>query len=192
MKRPMTLTGGILGLISHVVILIFTIINVFGAIAVLGAGSSVGANSATLTSAGIIMFILIAIALVIGILGLVFDIQSMMTYNKEAEEYNAKKGKNIVAIVFNFLGIIAAFLVMNIIVAVLIMLVLIAAAVLQIVDVCLESKRGDNLPAEVPAQKGMEVEDKIEKLNEMKAQGMITEAEYKELKKKYIQEKIGD
>jgi len=141
MKRPLTLVGGILGIVSHAVILIFSLINIIAAIAVLGAGSSAGASASSLAAVGTLMFVFLAIAIVIGIIGLVFNIISITTWNKDAEIFKAKKGKTITALVFNFLGIIAVFLVMNVIFAVIMMLVLIAAAVLQIVDVCLEKKR---------------------------------------------------
>ena len=141
MKRPLTLTGGLLGIVSHAVILIFSLINIIAAIAVLGAGSSAGASASSLAAVGTLMFVFLAIAIVIGIIGLVFNIISITTWNKDAEIFKAKKGKTITALVFNFLGIIAVFLVMNVIFAVIMMLVLIAAAVLQIVDVCLEKKR---------------------------------------------------
>ena len=198
MKRPLTLTAGILGIVSHALILIFSMINMIGAIAILGEGASAGANAGTLVSAGILMFVMITIALVIGILGLVFNIISTTTWNKDVEIYKSKKGKTICAIVFNFLGIIAVFLVMNIIFAILIMLVLIAAAVLAIVDVCMEKKRVAG-PIEVATEEKTEtpvqapksdLETKIEKLNAMKEQGMITATEYAELKKKYIQDQL--
>lgn len=198
MKRPLTLTAGILGIVSHAVILVFSLINLIMGIALLGEGASAGADANILASAGIVMFVMFAVAIVIGILGLIFNILSVKTWNKDAEVYKAKKGKTICAIVFNFLGIIAVFLVMNIILAILLMLVLIAAGVLAIVDVCLEKKRVPasaeatvettvEATAETPKS---DLEAKIEKLNAMKEQGMITDAEYEELKKKYIQEQL--
>ena len=201
MKRPMTLVSGILGLVSHVMNLVFTFMNialVFALIADLEYNPEA-------TGAFIAALILVVISLTISIVVFVFSILALTTWNKAPEVYKSKKSKIIVAIVFAFLGIVASYLVSNMIVAILTTLMFIAAAVLAIVDLCLENKRlaaagvtAENATEEAapaveaaPATKADDIEAKIEKLNDMKANGLINDEEYEELKKKYIREKLG-
>lgn len=195
MKRPMTLTAGILGIVSHALMMILSLVSVVGIIAILDLGASSGADPDALAAVGIISLILIVICVVVGILGLIFNILAVKTWNKSTADYKAKKGKIITAIVFNFIGAGVIFIAGNIIISVLVMLMLIASAVLLIVDLCLEKKR---VPVEAQVQetaketvaKKTDLEDRIEKLNNMKDQGLISEEEYQELKKSYIKEKL--
>lgn len=130
MKRPLTLTGGILGIVAQSLIMIFSLINVILVVPAFGHGAD---------SVIAVAVLLAVVALAVGIIGLIFNIKAVVCWNKPAGDY--KKGSVIVALVFNFLGAAAGFLVMNLVIAVLVMLVLIAAAVLQIVDVAREGKR---------------------------------------------------
>lgn len=187
MKRPMTLTSGILGIVSHSLILVFGIINMIFAFELMALASN---EYAGLFVGAIIM---VVYALAVSIVGLVFSILTTKAWKKDTEVFKSKKGKIITSIVFAFLGIVAAFLVANIIVAILVMFMLIATAVLAIVDLCLEKKRAGKVEevSTTAAPNASELEDKIEKLNDMKAQGMISDEEYEELKKNYIKEKLG-
>lgn len=189
MKRPMTLTAGILATVMHSVYTIFELI-VFAALidAVAGAGS----GAATVV-------VIMGLTLALSVVSIVFNAIAITAWNKDAERFIKKRGMVITAIVFNF--IVALFIIIGMIayaavgvVDVLLLLVCIASNVLYIVDLCLEKKRvaklaGETVATEEVAETQVEasdVEAKIEKLNKMKEQGMISEEEYEELKKGYI------
>jgi len=193
MKRPMTLVSGILGLVSHVVTLIISVIGLIGALEWFSFANDSYYTRSVMTS----VIILCIFGLAISVIGLIFNILTITKWNKATKVYKSTKGKIIVAIVFNFLGIVIAFLVGGIIVGVITMLMYAAAIALAIVDLCLENKRAGNVQqapveaaAKVEAPKATALEEKIEKLNEMKSQGLISEEEYDELKKSYIKEQL--
>ena len=195
MKRPMTLVSGILGLVSSVFMLIPGFICFVYGIEFLSNAGYYGGEE---------LFIFGLFGIAIGVLALVFNILTITAWNKAPEVYRAKRGKMITAIVFNFISLGAGILVsvyslVFYFMPYLIVPLLVAAIALAIVDLCLENKRAGNVQqapveaaAKVEAPKATAIEEKIEKLNEMKSQGLISEEEYDELKKSYIKEQISN
>ena len=147
--------------------------------------------------------------LVIAILSIVFNGVVIGLWNKTSEEFNKKKGLTITAIVFDFLVVIAAIVMMClgssglvVLLLVISMLLAIASAVMLLVDLCMENKRCSKQDAAAQVNQVATsnhanltteetVEKKLEKLNAMKEHGVITEEEYNELKKSYIKELLG-
>lgn len=146
---------------------------------------------------------------VIAILSIVFNGIVIGLWNKTSEEFNKKKGLTITAIVFDFLVVIAAIVLMclgsyglAVLLLVIAMLLAIASAVMLLVDLCMENKRGSKQDAAAQVNQAVTsnhanltteetVEKKLKKLNAMKEYGVITEEEYNELKKSYIKELLG-
>lgn len=194
MKRPMTLTAGILGIVAQSAAMIFSLLAILTC--AMGIGNDPYYDS--FFTMGLVIFIILLGATIVG---LIFNIRSLICWKKSIEDY--KKGSTIVAIVFNFIVVVFGFLTGNVF-GVIVSLMLIATAVLQIVDISLEGRRAvsaaDAQEVEVtkvqPVKKNLvkteidQLAEKIEKLNELKEKGLINEKEYTEIKKKYIQDKI--
>lgn len=199
MKRPLTLTGFILGTIF------------LGIEAIAGLILFIDFMNYTGNS---IVIVALGLALALSIVSLIFNAISIPAWNKSPEVYRRKRGIIITAIVFNF--IIVLFTIIGFasgetnpnMLTILEILGIIAANVLGIIDLTRESKKvglyeeEDGVPVNEDDEEFVEVapqyrkpqasstslEDKIIKLNQMKESGLIDEEEYKELKKKYISE----
>ena len=129
MKRPMTLTGAILGTVVNAVL---TVLMAIALVAILDfAGGAEGI--ATVMIVGILELAVFVVALVMNII-------AITAWAKDAAGFKKKRGILITAVVFNFIGAIIAFITASV-AYILMALVLIAAAVLFIVDVALEGKR---------------------------------------------------
>ena len=193
MKRPMTLTGFILATVSTAIYAGYSMFALTLVIDILSSTSATGGATA---------LALLILDLAIAVVTLVLNAVSIKAWNRGPEAYKKYKGIVIAATVFNFIMIVSlivgiatttaeTFPILNII----IILALVAANVLAYVDLGLEGKRVAKLEAEgsmleEDAQEATDVERKIEKLNSMKEQGLISDEEYEELKKSYINEKI--
>ncbi len=193
MKRPMTLTAFIMGTVVQAIYACFSLFTLTLVIDVLSASTD--------TTGAATVLALCLVELAFAVVSLVLNALVIKAWNKSPEFYKKEKGKIIAATVFNFIMIVLLIIgiagstegvpVLNII----IILALIATNVLAYVDLGLERKRVEKLEAEGATveedeKEATDVERKIEKLNTMKEQGLITDAEYEELKKSYIKEKL--
>ena len=124
MKRPMTLTGGILGTVANA---IFSVMFVLAMTVIFQTGV------ASLIIVGIL-------ELAVFVVGLVLSILSIVAWNKDTGAFKKKKALLIVCAAFNLIGAVLGFITGSVLYIIL-SIVLIAAAVLLIVDVCLEGKR---------------------------------------------------
>jgi len=132
MKRPMTLTGGILATVANA---IMSILMAIGLVAILDLTSGVGETT------GVATFMIVGILeLAVFVVALVMSIIAIAAWAKDADKFKKKKASLIVAAVFNFIGAIIAFITGSIFYIVL-ALVMIAAGVLFIVDVSIENSR---------------------------------------------------
>ena len=187
MKRPMTLTASILGTVMHSV---YSIIELYVLILLLDYAGGVNGSGIVMVST--------AIALALSIIALVFNAISIAAWNKSQDNFKKKRKFVITAIVFNFIVIL--FIIIGLLMSgslavldIITLIVLIAANVLFIVDLAIEKKRfaqPEEVAVEAVAAPKSDIEAKIEKLNDMKAQGLISDEEYEELKKSYIKEKV--
>ena len=198
MKRPLTLTGGILGIVGNA---IFSILLIIGLYLV---GGFMGN-----------MIIIPILFLMIAITALILAIFVTIAYNKNAEVFKKRFGVIITSIVFNF--IISVYLLITlfttygayIIVYLILFGVVLTAAILNLVDICrengkvkalnksniTETKATQSKPAvatkPVQAKPSTEtLESKLEKLKKMLDDGLIDEEEFKELKMNYIKQEI--
>ena len=129
MKRPMTLTGGIIGTIANAFLSVMYVIGIVGIIELLGGAT------------GTVTVVVVAVLeMLVAVVALILSIVSIVAWSKDAAGYKKKKGAVITAAVFNFIGAILCFIAGTALYIVL-ALVLIAVGVLFIVDVCLEGKR---------------------------------------------------
>lgn len=188
MKRPMTLTGAILGTVAQAIYTCFSLFSLTLIIDLLSAGANSGA-------ATIVAIMLLDLAL--AVTTLILNALSITTWKKSPELYRKKRGLLIATTVFNFIFVLLSIIsmVMNgqaAVLSIIICIVLVATNVLFYVDLGLESKRVANSGEEIASDPApvSEVEDKIEKLGQMKEQGLISDEEYEELKKSYINEKL--
>ena len=124
MKRPMTLTGGILGTVANAVFSVMFVL----AMTIIFQTGLIGA------------IILGVLELAVVVVGLVLSILAIVAWNKDAGAFKKKKALLIVCAAFNLIGAILGFITGSVLYIIL-SLVLIASAVLLIVDVCLEGKR---------------------------------------------------
>lgn len=215
MKRPMTLTAGILSVVgaafSLIVSLIFTI------------------EMGTVLSYGyteyISIFIISLLWFLLSITTLVFSILAIVSWNKSKEKFQSMKKLNIVAVVMNFVlfvvGIImlvigAAYVDWACALTIISMLLAVPAAILLIVDFALEGKRDANaapvvataqpqsqeVAAEVAKVSAVisteaklaaadEFAQKLAKLDALKKNGLLDEEEYSEIKKSYVKDYLG-
>lgn len=130
MKRPLTLSGAIIGTVANAVL---TIVFIYNAAICLSYG-------AELTSVGILCLVECLFSLT----ALVLDIFSILAWNKDFNGYKKRKGIIITSVVFDFLPtlyLILNFIVVNLIFA----LALIAANVLKIIDLARENKNNPAL-----------------------------------------------
>ena len=198
MKRALTLTGAILGLVGGAFLSIVYIITLIGVIELMSYGYAAGGS-----------LILSLILVLISVLALVFSAVCIAPWNKSAEDYKKKKGMIITAVVFNFISTLATLIMLIagssgwvVVVMILGMLLAIASAVLLLVDICREG--GKVSKQETTTQVNGTVasndsklvaaetfEKKLAKLNAMKEHGIITEEEYSEIKKSYVKEFLG-
>ncbi len=190
MKRALTLTGAILGLTGGVFLAVLYIITLVGLIEIAVYGyASVGA------------IIFAVIFLTVSIIGLVFSAIAIPAWNKSAEDFKKKKGKIIVAVVFNFISVIANLIMLilgagglSLIFLILGIVLSLASAILFLVDVGIENGRIQKQQTQTSATteskfSSAEVfEDKLSKLNLMKEHGIISEKEYSEIKKSFVKE----
>lgn len=204
MKRALTLTGAILGLVGGAFLSIIYLITLIGTIELMSYGYGAGP------------LVLAIILVAVSVLGLVFSAVCIAPWNKPAEGYKKKKGTIITAVVFNFISALATLIMLIagfsgwvVILMILGMLLAIASAVLLLVDVCAESGRIEKAAQKVAGQSvaaqpavasaandaklaSAEIfEKKLAKLNAMKEHGIITEEEYTEIKKSYVKEFLG-
>ncbi|MBQ8444034.1 MAG: hypothetical protein IJX25_01595 [Clostridia bacterium] len=131
MKRPMTLTGGILATVANAIVSVLMAIGLVAIFEVLAGAEVTG----TFT-----VLIVALLELAVFVVALVMSIIAITAWAKDAAGFKKKKAILIVAAVFNFIGAIIAFIAGSIF-YILLALVMIAAAVLFIVDVALEGKR---------------------------------------------------
>lgn len=201
MKRALTLTGAILGLVGGVFSTVWTLISVIGVIDMMSYSYYYGNLTGSL--------ILAIIFFVVSLLTLIFSAVSIPAWNKTAEIYKKKKAMIITAMVFNFLTMILNLIILCVgmtgwvvIFIVLAMLLCLACAVIFIIDLCLEnrriSKQGSTAKvAEVAVSNDAKLaaaevfEKKLAKLNAMKEHGIISDEEYSEIKKSYVKEFLG-
>lgn len=208
MKRPLTLTGFILGTTFQGLLAIESLI-------VFGAGMDAMTYAASASGMSIVIIVL-GLTLALAVLGLIFNAISIPAWNKSPEDYRRKRGVIITAIVFNFIVVLLSIIgfagseVGPNFFAILEILGIIAANVLGIIDISREKRKigiydeddEDGVPVDEddeefvavtpqykkPQTSSASLEDKIIKLNQMKEAGLIDDDEYKELKKKYISE----
>ncbi len=137
MKRPLTLTAGILGTVANVGLVILyalaAYVLIFGGVIAGGQAPEAGAAIGLVT-------IIVAIAAIFSIVALILNACTINCFSASAEKFSKKKALIITAIVFNALTAICGFIYTTIW-TIILALVVVATIVLQIVDLCLENKR---------------------------------------------------
>ena len=177
MKRPLTLTGAILGLCGSIIgsIVFFCVtMNLTTTANYVGSLQSV-TGSIVLSAIMTAIFIIASISC-----GMVIP-----TWKKEKDAFAKKKGLIITSIVFLFIAAVGV--------------VSIVAAVLLIVDLAKENDRvkthvsGETVQTtsvsiDNKVQTADEFSQKMAKLTELKNSGVLTEEEFAEIKKSYIKD----
>ena len=188
MKRPKTLTAGILGTVGHA---LMSIILIVAFAYMLDLYEYLGSEPALL------MGIFVAVA----ICGVVMSILTIVAWNKESAPFRKKYGIIITSIVFDFVvGIYSLICVFSayetaIVIYLVLTALIITAAILKIIDLATEKNKAtvaNNEPVEIKPSINLkaasELEEKLTKLNNMKEHGLITEQEYSEIKTSYVKE----
>ena len=206
MKRPLTLIAAILATVLVGIDFLIELIGFFQIISLLSNPSINASGIGGALALMVIMILIIATCLIL-------NICSIPTWNKDAQGYKKKKGLLIATIVFNFIAMFLYIISMlgglsnafSLILVIIVMISLLASSTLYIVDLARESSKVEKLAKTTeqvsaqetsPAQKepaksnSQPLETKLEKLNEMKKNGLISTEEYESIKKSYIDETL--
>lgn len=192
MKRVSTLVGGILGtvaqsLLSIIFVLSFAMLATQVSLAISMQDAVAMEGSAMLVLCGIITLASIASILMNSI--------AISAWKKDKEDFSKKKGCIIAGIVLNFILIIFVILMLTamavdsaIAILIIAIVLLFVANVLYIVDLCKEKKRVE--PEVVGCQEvevnASYISSEFEKVYALKKKSIITDEEYKLLKKHFI------
>ena len=177
MKRNSLLVGAILGIVGHVVpafayLLTFVVL------------------SPLLSTSGVGIVALIGIIGVVAVVGMILNAVSISGYAKSCQDFKKKYGVIITAIIFDF--IIMVYSLLSLIVSnennalwiyIFALIGLSVAIIFKIIDLILEKGRANKQPIE---HKELTLEEKINKLNSMKMEGMINDEEFEKIKQSYI------
>ena len=194
MKRKLLLSGFILGTVGLGIFSLILVIGLIQIFAILGgelASSGVG-GALALTIFEVLIFIV----------AFVLNAVCINTWNNE-EKFNKKKATIYTTIVFNFISIIFLFYTFfgggtaeSIVFSVIVFLCVVAANVLVLIDLTSSTNKQENVVADSNDTADSEIsdtdklEEKLKKLEALKNENKISEEEYNELKKKYIDEEI--
>lgn len=194
MKRKLLLSGFILGTVGLGVFSLMLVIGLIQIFAILGGelASSGAGGVLALTIFEVLIFIV----------AFVLNAVCINTWNNE-EKFNKKKATIYTTIVFNFISIIFLFYTFfgggtaeSIVFSVIVFLCVVAANVLVLIDLTSSTNKQENVVADSNDTADSEIsdtdklEEKLKKLEALKNENKISEEEYNELKKKYIDEEI--
>ncbi|MBQ3494353.1 MAG: hypothetical protein IJA69_02955 [Clostridia bacterium] len=181
MKRWLLFTGSLLGILGHLVpafVYMFTFVVLSPLLSTSGAG----------------VVALIGVIGLVCIVGVILNAVAMASFTKNSDEFKKRYGVIITAIVFDF--VLLVYSILSIIVAntnnaswvyIFALIFLSFAIIFKIVDLAQEKKRKTE---QKEVNENITIEQKIEKLNEMKNQGLIDDEEYAKLKNSYINEVV--
>ena len=194
MKRKLLLSGFILGTVG---LGIFSLILVIGLIQIF---AILGGELASSGAGGVLALTIFEV--LIFIVAFVLNAVCINTWNNE-EKFNKKKATIYTTIVFNFISIIFLFYTFfgggtaeSIVFSVIVFLCVVAANVLVLIDLASSTNKQENVVADSNDTADSEIsdtdklEEKLKKLEALKNENKISEEEYNELKKKYIDEEI--
>lgn len=194
MKRKLLLSGFILGTVG---LGIFSLILVIGLIQIF---AILGGELASSGAGGVLALTIFEV--LIFIVAFVLNAVCINTWNNE-EKFNKKKATIYTTIVFNFISIIFLFYTFfgggtaeSIVFSVIVFLCVVAANVLVLIDLTSSTNKQENVVADSNDTADSEIsdtdklEEKLKKLEALKNENKISEEEYNELKKKYIDEEI--
>lgn len=203
-KRTLTKAGAIVSIVSWSLNILLGAY-LLGVLAyILMAYSSMGVMDAEVQAVLLSTGITVIISLAISIILVVYSVRTLKYSKLDCKEYASKKGTILFVAIVNLLNVVYSIVSMfdsgfdwTSIVSILIVLGLLASAILIIVDFC---KNNKELQAQELAEKTAQtevqaqpevvnpepveetVEDKLAKLNKMKADGLISEEEYNQMK----------
>lgn len=194
MKRKLLLSGFILGTVG---LGIFSLMLVIGLIQIF---AIFGGELASSGAGGVLALTIFEV--LIFIVAFVLNAVCINTWNNE-EKFNKKKATIYTTIVFNFISIIFLFYTFfgggtaeSIVFSVIVFLCVVAANVLVLIDLTSSTNKQENVVADSNDTADSEIsdtdklEEKLKKLEALKNENKISEEEYNELKKKYIDEEI--
>lgn len=194
MKRKLLLSGFILGTVGLGIFSLMLVIGLIQIFAILGGelASSGAGGVLALTIFEVLIFIV----------AFVLNAVCINTWNNE-EKFNKKKATIYTTIVFNFISIIFLFYTFfgggtaeSIVFSVIVFLCVVAANVLVLIDLTSSTNKQENVVADSNDTADSEIsdtdklEEKLKKLEALKNENKLSEEEYNELKKKYIDEEI--
>lgn len=188
------MSGFILGTVGLGIFSLMLVIGLIQIFAILGGelASSGAGGVLALTIFEVLIFIV----------AFVLNAVCINTWNNE-EKFNKKKATIYTTIVFNFISIIFLFYTFfgggtaeSIVFSVIVFLCVVAANVLVLIDLTSSTNKQENVVADSNDTADSEIsdtdklEEKLKKLEALKNENKISEEEYNELKKKYIDEEI--
>lgn len=206
-KRPITLSAGIVNIVAYAIYIILTGIVAYVALVSLAIINDLGASAsetavATATIGG--MLVACAIRLALAIVSIIMSAKLIKLSKASVQDYAAAKGKILSVAIINFIivayglisyltsGLDTSSLLISI-GEILMFVAMLVVAILVIVDFKNNKKLADAEQAQIAAAASQPVEpaatatddenlDKLAKLNEMKASGLISDEEYEQMK----------
>lgn len=205
-KRTLTKAGGIVSIVAWALNILLGAY-LLGVLAYfMMVYSSMGVMDPELQAALLSSVITVIIPLAISIILVVYSIRTLKYSKLDCKEYASKKGTILFVAIVNLLNVVYSIISMidsgfdwTSVVSILIVLALLASAILILIDFSKAQKEANaEKLAEQTAQniesanqtqtvvdaqvKEETIEDKLEKLNKMKADGLISEEEYNQMK----------
>ena len=206
-KRPITLSAGIVNIVAYAIYIILTGFVAYVALISLALINDLGASgaetaAATATIGG--MLVACAIRLALAIVSIIMSAKLIKLSKASVQDYAAAKGKILSVAIINF--IIVAYGLISYLTSgldtssllisvgeILMFVAMLVVAILVIVDFKNNKKLADAEQAQIAAAASQPVEpaatatddenlDKLAKLNEMKASGLISDEEYEQMK----------
>lgn len=202
MKRPMSLVACILNICAAVCYLAYQFLVALILFDLLKSASSIDTE-------GLIMIALMLSSLLIAVIAIIFNAVSISAWNKTHEKYKTKRKLITTTLTFSYFLFILILIRLilsagsNVVADIFVLIAIFVSNILLILDLALENRRARKMQERELAKENEKAEEdrivqkesdeenteeKIEKLGNLKEQGLINEEEYNEMVKPYKSE----
>lgn len=198
-KRTLTKAGSILGIVAWSINILVMSYSLFIVFLFVDISTSLDSE---VSSDGLILLFRLIFNIAISIVLIVMSAKTIKASNKDVQTFVSKRSIINFAAVVNIINacyciynvICSSFSIIDLILDIVICALLLVSGILILVDLSKANKLLQTLPQSIPEQqvqnteqqvetKSETIEDKLEKLNKMKENGLISEEEYEKLKK---------
>ncbi len=200
-KRNKTFTAAILNIVSYSIYILFTAVLIITSISLLaGVATAGGADGAVVAGAAAGLMVGYFIRLALDIVCLVLSCKCIKISKMSVQDYAAKKGIiascyiiNIILVVFGLISTLMSGISLLSLIDVALWAMLIVAAVFFAIDLKKNQEKVNQEQAQIFAETASSTKsaeekevssiDKLDELNKMKADGLISDEEFEKMKK---------